>query len=271
MSIKICLVGASGRMGREVFSAAEQDASVEIVAAVVADAEVENFCAAFGDKISEIVSDIHNLKGEFSCVIDFSTPEGTFQACSFCEEKAVPILVCTTGLEKREIEQLERTSKSAATILASNTSLGVNVMLELVAQAARMLGGEFDIEVVDIHHKMKVDSPSGTALSLAESLCEASGLSFEDDLITGRFAKVGPRGERELGVFALRGGDVVGEHVVYFFGQGERLEIRHQATSRKIFAQGAIVAAKWLKSQASSPGSYVMGDVLRSRLESSGT
>lgn len=266
--LKICLVGASGRMGREIVRSIEELSATsqekpEVVAGIVEEgnAAVENSLEGIKYKISTGWCADYS---ECNVIIDFSNPEGSLLALRLAAQHKLPILVCTTGLGPAHESAIRETSQIVPVIRASNTSVGVNVMLQLVQDATRALVEGFDIELTEIHHRMKKDAPSGTALALANKITEARGRGpLSDIMLTGRSGNTGERTKEEIGVLALRGGDVSGEHTVFFFGNGERLEITHRATNRRIFADGAVKAALWLVKQAKrGPGLFSMADVL---------
>jgi 4-hydroxy-tetrahydrodipicolinate reductase len=192
-------------------------------------------------------------------VIDFTSAEASVEHARLCASRGVPMVIGSTGFSPDTRSEVASAAMSIPVVLAPNTSVGVNVVIQVAAQLARVLGEGFDVEVVETHHKMKKDAPSGTALRLAEVLAQALGRTG-DDLVFARKGWVGPRTPNEIGVQALRGGDVVGEHTVFFFGEGERVELTHRATSRDQFAKGALRAANWVVAQP--PGIYDMADVL---------
>lgn len=192
-------------------------------------------------------------------VIDFTTPEASVGHARQCAEAGVPLVVGSTGFSPQAKEEMALAAKKIPLVMAPNMSVGVNLVIELAATLAKRLGEDFDVEIVETHHRMKKDSPSGTAMRLAEELAKALGRE-SDDIRTSRVGQIGERPRKEIGVQALRGGDVVGEHTVFFFGDGERVELTHRATSREQFGRGALRAAKWLIGK--SPGVYDMTNVL---------
>lgn len=192
--------------------------------------------------------------------IDFSAREVSPRVAARMAELGCPVVIGTTGLDAAGRAAIEAAAKKIAVVLAPNFSVGVNTLFWLVRRAASVLGEGFDIEVVEMHHNQKKDAPSGTAARLAEILCEARGLDPARDVRHGREGLVGARQKGEIGMHAVRGGDVVGDHTVYFAAAGERLEITHRASSRDTFARGALRAARWALGQ--KPGLYSMEDVL---------
>lgn len=194
-----------------------------------------------------------------SVVIDFTTPEASVGHARACAAAGVPLVVGSTGFSAEAKEQMSAAAKKIAIVMSPNMSVGVNLIIELAATLAKRLGEDFDVEVVETHHRMKKDAPSGTAMRLADELAKALGRG-QDDIRTSRVGQIGERPRKEIGVQALRGGDVVGEHTVFFFGDGERVELTHRATSREQFGRGALRAAKWVIGKA--PGLYDMTHVL---------
>lgn len=193
-------------------------------------------------------------------VIDFTSPEASVEHARLCAQARKPIVIGSTGLTVDARAALLDAARHVPIVAAANMSVGVNLMVEIAAQLAFRLGEDFDVEVLESHHRHKKDAPSGTALWMAEELVKALGRTPED-VRTARVGQVGERPRREVGVQALRGGDVVGEHTVFFFGDGERVELTHRATSREHFGRGALRAARWVVKQV--PGLYAMSHVLR--------
>jgi 4-hydroxy-tetrahydrodipicolinate reductase len=206
-----------------------------------------------GDEIAPLLS-------RSEVVIDFSSPEASLAVSRACQKAGIPLVIGTTGLSSDAVEEVRSLAKKIPIVLSPNMSIGVNMMFKLAADLAGTLGEEYDIEVVEIHHRMKKDAPSGTALRLAEILAEARGTTLDRAGRTARQGNIGERPRGEIGIQSLRGGEVVGEHTVIFAGPGERLEMTHRAESRDNFARGAIAAAAWVIRQA--PGLYDMQDVL---------
>jgi 4-hydroxy-tetrahydrodipicolinate reductase len=242
--IKLAVSGATGRMGRAVIALAQEPASgFEVVQSIgrVPSAGISGSLAAGAD-----------------VVIDFSNPAGLAQRAREAADLGIPLVGCATGLTEKEHAALDVATARIPVLYAANTSVGVTLLTKLVGEVARALGPDYDIEIVELHHRHKLDAPSGTALLLASALAEAE--KAERRLVHGRSGK-GARTSGEVGVHALRLGDVVGEHRVYFAGPGERVELAHVATTRDTFARGALRAARWLVGRA--PGRYRMADVLK--------
>lgn len=241
-ALKLLINGARGRMGQALIAGAEADPELEVAAAVDAG---DDFAAA--------------LAGS-DAVIDFTHADVTAGVAQACAKAGKVLVIGTTGHDDRTREIIGETSKVVPVVFAPNYSVGVNTLFWLTRKAAEILGPDFDLEVVEMHHRLKKDSPSGTARRLAEILAEVRDLQYDKDVRHGREGMVGERTKTEIGMHAVRGGDVVGDHTVIYANVGERVELTHKASSRDTFAKGALRAAKWAKQQ--SPGLYDMQDVL---------
>ncbi|MCB1153545.1 MAG: 4-hydroxy-tetrahydrodipicolinate reductase [Deltaproteobacteria bacterium] len=206
-----------------------------------------------------IADDLLDVVIGANAVIDFTTPENSIACAKVCADRKIPYVCGTTGMDDAQKEKFLDIARETATMFAPNFSVGVNVLLGLARKAAFALGESFDIEIVEAHHRHKIDAPSGTALALAEAVRQGRGLS-EDDYCFGRKGQVGERYEKEIGIHAVRGGDVVGEHEVHFLGDSEAVMLRHRASSREAFVRGAVRAAAWL--QGKPAGLYTMADML---------
>lgn len=213
-----------------------------------------------GDSTVVVESDLGSALAKAQVYIDFTTPAGTSAAARAALASKTAAVVGTTGLDAEAESALGELAKVAPVLVASNFSPGVALLLHLAERAAAALGPEYDLEIVELHHRKKVDSPSGTALSLGEAMAQGRGLDFDAVSKSERSGQVGPRGKDEIGIFAVRGGDIVGEHTAYFVGDEERIEITHRAQKRSVFASGALRAANWLAQQR--PGRYSMSDLL---------
>ena len=209
-------------------------------------------------EVSTVDSLEHALQGA-KVVIDFTTPEVSVEHAHLCAEAGVALVVGSTGFSPQAKAEMAVAAKKIPLVMSPNMSVGVNLMIELAATLAKRLGEDFDVEVLETHHRMKKDAPSGTAMRLADELANALGRDH-DDIRTSRVGQIGERPRREIGVQTLRGGDVVGEHTVFFFGDGERLELTHRATSREQFGRGALRAARWIIGRPA--GLYDMTHVL---------
>jgi len=216
-----------------------------------------------GIELAQIVGKedpIERLKTDVDVIIDFTAPEATLQYAAWCVENSIPMVTGTTGLGDHERRVLAEAGQHVAIVDAPNMSIGVNVLCDLLSRAVRALGPEYQVEITDIHHRHKKDAPSGTAVRLANVVAEARGDDLDEVVTHGREGKSQGRKPDAIGIHALRGGDVVGDHTVYLFGPGERLEFTHRASDRAIFARGAVRAARWLVHQP--PGLYSMADVV---------
>jgi 4-hydroxy-tetrahydrodipicolinate reductase len=196
----------------------------------------------------------------FDVLVDFSLPDGSLGRIEECAERGLPCVVGTTGFSAEQHERIRAAAARTAVVLCPNMSVGVNVLFHVAAELARALGQEYDIEIVEAHHRFKKDAPSGTALKLAEEIVRATGRDLASDAVHGRGPGDPPRRPGEIGFHSIRGGDIVGEHIIYYTTLGERLELKHVAHSRDTFAHGALRAARWVADRG--PGLYSMTDVL---------
>jgi 4-hydroxy-tetrahydrodipicolinate reductase len=264
MAVRIAVLGAGGKMGRAIVRAVA-DAEGAVLAAAVERSDYPQL----GADISQLaglpasgvrVTDRRPAKGAADVWIDFSAPAATVADVEAAAAAGAAIVVGTTGLATADKEKIAAAAKIVPVVLTPNMSVGVNVMLKLVADAARTLGAAYDIEILETHHRDKRDAPSGTALRLAEAVAGASGRDLATTARYERHGNVGPRTTAEIGMQTLRGGDVVGDHTVFFLSQGDRIEITHRASSRDTFAHGAVRAALWLAGKPA--GLFDMQDVL---------
>jgi len=247
------ILGATGRVGQILVDIIKN--SDDSIGAVMFEGEQTiNF-----DKDTVITNDAKVLLENSDIVIDFSAPKATEMLLEEAINVPKPLVIATTGLNDHQKNLMIEASKKTPILYATNMSLGVAILNKLVSLVSEKLR-DFDIEIVEQHHRYKVDAPSGTALTLAESCAKARDLDLKEVIVTGRSGHVGPREKDEIGVFALRGGDVVGRHTVGFYNEGEFLELNHTATSRETFARGAIKVSKWLINQ--KPGLYSINDAL---------
>lgn len=241
--IKLAIGGFRGRMGQRVEALAAEDERFRIVGRYDVGGDAED--------------------GPFDVLADFSAPEGTMNFTSLCRQKGAGLLVGCTGHSREQKAQITEAARDIPILLAYNFSLGINVLLNFLPRLALELGDDFDIEIVETHHTRKVDAPSGTALSLLEGLLEATGRKASDHVIYGRQGRVDVKPDRQIGMHAVRSGEVVGKHQVIFGGVGESITITHEAHSRDTFAKGALEAAAWLRGKP--PGMYTMQDLLAGR------
>jgi len=255
----VVIMGARGRMGATLAHLAQDDPEL-VLAGVVErhglDHELIIFGCAAGSDLEKVLA-----AAPGAVVIDFTAPEVSVATARTVAKTGHRAVIGTTGMNREQTDALRQAAQAAPILWAPNMSVGVNVLLQTLPQLVAMLGPAYDLELVEIHHKAKKDAPSGTAVKLAQCLAEARGWDYDSVKQCCREGLIGARPAQEIGVQALRGGDVVGDHTVYFFGSGERIEITHRAHSRETFAQGALRAAKWLAGQ--KPGKlYAIADML---------
>lgn len=264
-TINIGVIGAGGRMGRMLIEAVQDNPQTILSAAIErqgsslvgADAgEV----AAIGRLEVPIVDDLAAVINEIDVLIDFSLPDATEQNMQVCAEHQVAMVIGTTGFNEQQEQVLVEASKQIAIVYAGNYSTGVNLSLKLLEVAAKAFGTDADVEIIEAHHKHKIDAPSGTAYMMAEAVAQARGQNLKDVVNYGREGQTGERETGTIGIHAIRGGEIVGDHTVMFIADGEVVEITHRARERMTFAAGAVRAATWVVQQ--SAGQYNMQDVL---------
>lgn len=264
--VGIIIPGANGRMGRAIINLVAQDAEVQLLAAIENTASsvigADAGLNAGSSKLSVVIQDqfASALEHENAVIIEFTAIEATLEHLQLAAQKQIPMVIGTTGFDEKQVAHIKELARSLPVVLAPNMSIGMNLMFKLIGDAATVLKDDYDIEVFEAHHKHKKDSPSGTANRLAQILCQTTERDYPNDINYHREGVIGARPKREIGMQVIRGGDIVGEHTVYYCGEGERIEIKHVATSRNTFASGALRAAKWLHQQ--KPGLYDMWDVL---------
>ena len=262
--MRVAVAGAGGRMGRALLEAATSTAGVALAAALEAPGNAlegrdtgDLVAAARGVRIG---SDLGAALAQADVLIDFTRPEGTLASVAAARHAKRAVVIGTTGFEAGQLEAIRAAAREIPIVMAPNMSIGVNVMAKLVELASRTLGSDYDAEVFEIHHNKKLDAPSGTALMLGAVAAKARGGSIDKDAVHDRHGQTGERRSGSVGFSVARGGDVVGDHTVYFAGTGERIEITHRSSSRSTYAQGAMRAAKFAVGRA--PGLYGMDDVL---------
>ena len=264
-TINVGVIGAGGRMGRMLIEAVQENPQTTLKAAIErqgsslvgADAgEV----AAIGSLDVQIVDDLKAVINDIDVLIDFSLPDATEQNMQICAANNVAMVIGTTGFNEQQEQVLKESSKQIAIVYAGNYSTGVNLSLKLLAMAAKAFGTEADVEVIEAHHKHKIDAPSGTAYMMAEAVAEARGQNLKDVAVYGREGQTGAREVGTIGIHAIRGGEIIGDHTVMFIADGEVVEITHRARARMTFAAGAVRAATWVIKQ--EVGQYNMQDVL---------
>ncbi|MCQ4271761.1 4-hydroxy-tetrahydrodipicolinate reductase [Pseudomonas kuykendallii] len=263
---RIAVMGAAGRMGKILIEAVQQTAGAAGLTAAV-DRPDSTLVGADAGELAGIgrigvplSGDLSRVVDEFDVLIDFTHPSVTLKNLEICRRAGKAMVIGTTGLSQEEKQQLVAAAKDVPLVFAANFSVGVNLCLKLLDTAARVLGDEVDIEIVEAHHRHKVDAPSGTALRMGEVVAEALGRDLREVAVYGREGQTGARDRQTIGFATVRAGDIVGDHTVLFAADGERVEITHKASSRMTFAKGAVRAALWLEGREA--GLYDMQDVL---------
>ena len=250
--VKAIMHGCNGHMGRVITDIIKNTEGIELVAGVDKYTKVPNDYPVF--------ESIDACDVEADVIIDFSNAAAADELLDYCVEKQVPVVLCTTGLSEEQLEKVEESAKKVAVLKSANMSLGINLLMKLLKEAAVKLAGDgFDVEIVEKHHNQKLDAPSGTALALADSINEAMGNEYEYVYDRSQVRK--KRDAKEIGISAVRAGTIVGEHEVIFAGTDEVIEFKHTAYSRSVFAKGAVEAGKFLAGQPA--GMYDMGDVIQ--------
>ena len=250
--VKIIISGCSGYMGRVVESICASDPEVQVVAGFD--------ILGSTDRDFPVYASPAQFTGEADAVIDFSSPAALGGLLEFSKTRKIPLVLATTGYTPEQIAQIGAAATQVPLFRSANMSLGINVLLELVKKAASVLGSGYDIEIVERHHSRKVDAPSGTALMIADAAASTCG--HETEYVFERHSVRQPRAKKEIGISAVRGGTIVGEHEIIFAGHDEVMEIKHTALSREIFAQGAVEAAKFIAT-VNAPGLYDMSQVVK--------
>ena len=262
----IVVAGAAGRMGRQLVQAILERDDVRLVGAtehpdspdIGSDAGLLVGNESLG---VDIVPGIHLVGAAFDTIIDFTSPASTRALLEHASKNGTRMIIGTTGLDDNDQQAIKNTASKTAVVFAANYSVGVTLSLDLLATAARVLGPAYDIEVIEAHHKHKVDAPSGTALAMGHAIADSIGKDLKDCAVYAREGNTGPRPDGSIGFQTIRAGEIIGEHTVLFVGQGEQLEVTHKATDRMTFARGAVRAAAWIATQPA--GLYDMADVLR--------
>ena len=261
---RIAIAGASGRMGHMLIEAvnASDDCVLTGALDVLASPAVGQDAAAFAGRTSGVLihSDLRQGLQDSRVLIDFTRPEGTLAHLAACRELGVKLVIGTTGFTDAQKAEIANAAKDIAIVMAPNMSVGVNVTLKLLEMAAKALSTGYDIEIIEAHHRHKVDAPSGTALKMGEVIADALGRDLKECAIYAREGVTGERDPSSIGFATIRGGDIVGDHTVLFLGDGERIEISHKSSSRATYAQGSLRAARFLDSHAT--GLFDMFDVL---------
>lgn len=266
MALRIGVFGATGKMGRRIIELAGGDKDFAVTAAIEYPGHPalgQSLSALFGLRSLDVslVGSLQKVINDIECIIAFATPEATLDCIREAHSERKPVVIGTTGFTPAHLDEIRRLSQHLPCLMSANMSIGVNVLLALSKQVAKLLGHAFDIEIVEAHHSAKRDAPSGTAIMLGEAIADATNRVFSASAVYGRQGIVGPRPKSEIGIHAVRGGDIVGDHTILFAGQGERIEITHRAHSRDNFARGALLAAQFIVRQPA--GLYTMQDALK--------
>ncbi|MCL2723092.1 MAG: 4-hydroxy-tetrahydrodipicolinate reductase [Polyangiaceae bacterium] len=256
--VRIAVLEANGRMGRAVVRLAQENGMKVVCAVGAGDVGRDaGELAGVGHLGVPVVSSVSSIASNgANVVVDFSAPQALVEACDVCAKAKIALVSGTTGSSDDVRVALDETAKSVAVMWEPNMSVGIHVLSMLVKQATIALGDAFDVEVIETHHRAKVDAPSGTAIRLGNVVRDARSGRY----VHGREGRPGPRPRDEIGMHAVRGGDVIGDHTVFFFGDGERIELTHRASNRDLFAHGALRAARWIAVR--TPGRYTLADIL---------
>ncbi|WP_411705374.1 4-hydroxy-tetrahydrodipicolinate reductase [Edaphovirga cremea] len=263
--IRIAIAGAGGRMGRQLIQAVHQADGVRLGAAFEREGSSlvgtdAGELAGVGALQVIVSSDLQAVSEDFDLLIDFTRPEGTLVHLAFCRQHAKDMIIGTTGFDEAGKAAIKAASADIGIVFAANFSVGVNVMLKLLEKAAKVMGDYTDIEIIEAHHRHKVDAPSGTALAMGEAIADALGRDLKECAVYAREGHTGERDPKSIGFATVRAGDIVGEHTAMFADVGERIEITHKASSRMTFANGAVRAAKWVSDKKA--GLFDMRNVL---------
>lgn len=260
--LRLVVVGAAGRMGRMLTQIIPDTLGVRLTAALERPGSAALGADSGGGSPNgvPITSDVGAALGDADAIVDFSSPSNSVEMARAAARARVAHIIGTTGLSQEDLAAIAECARETAIVRSGNMSLGVNLLAVLVERAARALGPAWDAEIVEMHHRLKVDAPSGTALLLGEAVAHGRGIDLSENSARGRDGLTGPRRIGEIGFASLRGGTVVGDHTVVFAGAGERIEFSHRAEDRGVFARGALAAALWTREKA--PGLYSMADVL---------
>lgn len=263
--LAIAVSGAAGRMGTRIISLAHDNDDITVIGALE-HKDHKNIGADLGELTGSpqvnipLSCSLADCAAKIDVIIDFSTPAASLSLIREASSRKTPIVIGTTGFSPENISEIKSFSSTIPCVLAPNMSVGVNLLLKTLGDIARVLGDDYDVEVIEAHHRLKKDAPSGTALRMAQVLAEALNRDLEQTAVYSRKGLIGERAKKEIGIQTVRAGDIVGEHTVLFGGLGERIEVTHRASSRDTFARGALKAALWISQK--QPGLYDMQDVL---------
>lgn len=271
--VKIVVSGAGGRMGSRIIALSREYKDIKLVGAIERK-DHPNIGQDIGEIVGigkigvNLVSTIKDIKDMADVFIDFSTPEATIKHLRLLSDPEsnsgpLPMVIGTTGLSEEAIEEIKSYAKKIPCVLSPNMSIGINLLLRVLQDVARVLGQDYDIEIIEAHHRLKKDAPSGTAIKMAQVIAKTLNRDLDEVVVYARKGLTGERTKKEIGIQTIRAGDIVGEHTVLFGGLGERIELTHRASSRDTFARGALKAALWVSTQ--KVGLYDMQDVLSLR------
>jgi len=265
--IKAVVAGAAGRMGSRIINVLSTSEGIRLSAAIERKAHPlvgQDSCGPAGlpagGVLTVITDDLAAALKAGDVLIDFTLPETSLEHIKTCADLGKPLVVGTTGFSKEQLGEINKQVQKIPCVLSPNMSIGVNLCFKILAEIAKTIGEDYDMEIVEAHHRMKKDAPSGTAMKMAQVIAQAVNRNLDEVSVYARKGMIGERSKKEIGIQTLRAGDIVGEHTVMFAGKGERIEITHRAHSRDTFAAGAVRAAKWVVGK--KPGLYDMQDVL---------
>ncbi len=263
--INMIVSGASGRMGNRIITLANDIDEIKLTGALEKKGH-ELIAKDIGNVIGigstgiNITDDLRSIIDDANVLVDFSSPSATIECLKTLTDRPIPVVIGTTGFSKDEIDHIKLYAQNTPCVFAPNMSVGVNILLKVLSDIAKVTGDDYDVEVIEAHHRLKKDAPSGTAMKMAQVLATALDRNLEETAVYSRRGIIGERSQKEIGIQTIRAGDIVGEHTVLFGGLGERIEITHKASSRDTFARGALKAIQWVHKQ--TPGLYDMQDVL---------
>lgn len=263
--IKVGVAGAAGKMGSRISALCREYEGLQLAGAFERSGHKEigrdiGSVAGIGETGVILQDSIEKVIDAVDLIVDFTSVESTKENLKIASQKGKAMIIGTTGLSKDDVEEIESSFRRIPCVMASNMSLGVNLLLRVLKDIARVLGNDYDIEIVEAHHRLKKDAPSGTAIKMAQVIADAVNRNLDEVAVYSRKGIIGQRTQKEIGIQTVRAGDIVGEHTVLFGGLGERIEIIHKASSRDTFARGALKAALWIAGKPS--GLYDMQDVL---------
>ncbi len=263
--VKAIVAGASGRMGKRIINVINNTKEIVLVGAFERNDHPDigrdvGIVAGIGEIGIKIEPSLSKILEKGDVVIDFTTPKSTYNNIKLVAEKGIAMVIGTTGIHGNMLDEIVSIAKKIRCVMAPNMSIGVNVMFKIAHDISKLLGNDYDTEIIELHHRFKKDAPSGTALRLAQIISASKGIKLDDVALYGRQGIIGERKKDEIGIHAVRAGDITGEHTIIFSSIGERLELTHKAHNRDNFARGAVKAAIWVVNQ--TPGLYDMQDVL---------